>query len=142
MGRVARYVLDLIDEILAEPGIREARFEWALGDVSEKTGRRVRLPFDAAWPDRRLIVEVDENQHREAVVFWDKPDVLTVSGIPRGRQRALYDERKRSAARAAGFTVVEIPWERRPVPGKRDREADRVVLAALLRAAGAVSRRP
>jgi very-short-patch-repair endonuclease len=136
MGRVADYVIDLLDEIVGEPCQRERRFPWALGDVSEKTNRRVELPFDAVWESRRLIVEVDEDQHRRSVTFWDKPSVETVSGVSRGKQRAIYDHRKRAAARQAGFTVVEIPWDRRPVPERRDVAADRRALIRLLRAAG------
>lgn len=119
-----------------EPSERERRFPWALGDASEKTNRRVELPFDAVWESRRLIVEVDEDQHRRSIAFWDKPSVKTVSGVSRGEQRAIYDQRKRAAARRAGFTVVEIPWDRRPVPERRDVVADRTTLIALLRAAG------
>jgi hypothetical protein len=57
-------------------------------------------------------------------VIWDKPDVMTVSGVHRGEQRRVYDERKRAAGRDEGYTVVEIPWERRPAAGKRDRARD------------------
>jgi very-short-patch-repair endonuclease len=102
--------------------------------VSAKTGLARRLPFDAVWETRRLIVEVDEDQHRRPVTFWDKPHVITVSGVHRGEQRRLYDERKRAAARAEGYTVVEIPWERGPVPAKRDRPADLRTVRAKLRA--------
>ncbi len=93
MGRVADYVIDLIEEVLGEEAEREKRFPWAVGDVSRKTGRRAELPFDAFWAPRRLIVEVDEDQHRRPVPFWDKAEVLTVSGVPRGQLRAIYDDR-------------------------------------------------
>jgi len=124
MGATAAYVVDLLGEILGETPEREKRFDWAVGDVSPKTGRAVLLPFDAVWEQRRLIVEVDEDQHWQPVEFWDKPDRLTVSGMHRGEQRRLYDERKRSAARRHGYVVIEISWERRPIPAKRDRLAD------------------
>jgi hypothetical protein len=136
MGRVADYVIDLLEEILGEKAEREKRFPWAVGDLSLTTGRRAGLPFDAVWASRRLIVEVDEDQHRRPVTFWDKPHVLTVSGVPRGEQRAIYDHRKRTAARDRGFNVIEIPWERRPPPGVRDRDDDRRRLMQLLEEAG------
>jgi hypothetical protein len=136
MGQVANYVIELLAEILGEEPEREARFAWALGDLSEKTGRRARLPFDAVWRSRRLIVEVDEPQHREPVEFGDKPHVTTVSGVPRGAQRAVYDRRKRAAARAEGFILIELEWERRPPPARRDREADKNRLVAALRNGG------
>src|SRR5262245_23463406 len=126
MGAIADYVIELLAEVLEEQPEREKRFSWALGDLSPKTGRRAQLPFDAVWEARRLIVEVDEDQHRKPVAFWDKPDVKTVSGISRGQQRGIYDRRKRDAARSQGYTVVEIPWERKPRPADRDREVDRL----------------
>ena len=136
MGRVASYVIELLDELLGESACREERFPWARGDVSPRTGRALSLPFDAYWPSRRLIVEVDEDQHRQAVDFWDKPHMLTVSGGSRGEQRRIYDARKRESARRNGFVVVEIPWERRPPPERRDREADLRRLRELLEVAG------
>jgi hypothetical protein len=136
VGQVANYVIDLLAEILAEEPEREARYGWALGDVSKKTGRQAQLPFDAVWESRRLIVEVDEDQHRHPVQFWDKPDRLTVSGVHRGEQRRIYDLRKRAAAREQGYRVVEIAWERRPPPARRNRDEDRRRLRELLSEAG------
>jgi len=136
MGRTAFYVISLLAEILHEEPERERRFDWALGDPSPTTGRRAKLPFDAVWASRRLIVEVDEDQHHRPVRFWDKPDTLTVSGVHRGAQRRIYDKRKRAAARRHGYVVLEIPWDRRPPPDQRDRQADRRMLVTLLRRAG------
>jgi hypothetical protein len=136
VGKVADYVIGLLDEILDGGVEREKRYPWALGDRSDKTGRQARLPFDAVWEARRLVVEVDEDQHRRPVTFWDKPDRLTMSGVDRQEQRRIYDQRKRAAARSRGYTVVEIGWERRPAPDRRDQAADRVHLDGLLRAAG------
>lgn len=98
----------------------------------------MRLPFDAVWESRRLIVEIDEDQHRNTVVIFDKPERMTVSGTARGEQRAMYAERKRSAARAEGFLILEIPWERRPQPHRRDRVADLALLRRLLEGASIV----
>jgi very-short-patch-repair endonuclease len=111
MGRTERYVLDLVEQILG-PAERGKRFEWALGDPSRKTGRQARLPFDAVWEQRRLIIEVDEDQHTETTPIFDKPNQLTVSGVHRGEQRRLYDERKRAAAKAQGYNLVAISWSR------------------------------
>lgn len=136
MGLIATYVIGLLAEILDEQPEREAKYPWALGDPSPRTGLCRQLPFDAAWETRRLIVEVDEDQHRKPVLHFDKPHVITVSGVSRGEQRRLYDARKRAAARAQGYTLVEIPWERRPHLARRDRAADTAALRALLQAAG------
>ncbi len=136
MGQIADYVITLLEEILDEPCDREKRYAWALGDESPKTGRRARLPFDAVWESRKLIAEIDEDQHRDSMPFWDKPDRLTVSGIDRGQQRRLYDERKRNAARHEGYVMLEIPWPRRPALPDRDRAADRQALIAMLAEVG------
>jgi hypothetical protein len=66
MGQIADYVIALLDEIVGKPCEREKRYDWALGDESAKTGRRAMLPFDAVWESRKLIAEVDEDQHRQS----------------------------------------------------------------------------
>ena len=52
--------------------------------------------------------------------FFDKPDRITASGVHRGLQRRMYDERKRRAARAQGYKVVEIEWSRKRKPKADD----------------------
>lgn len=84
------YVLDLCDEVLGERGSRQHRFDWLLGDPG-KSGRRVRLPVDGYWPLAKIVVEYRERQHGDSVPHFDKPDRLTVSGVHRGLQRAIYD---------------------------------------------------
>ena len=86
-------MIDLLAERLGKP-TREMRFEWCRGDPSPKRQRGTPLPFDAVWPERMLIVEVNEDQHRKPVPHFDKPDRITVSGVHRGKQRRIYDERK------------------------------------------------
>jgi hypothetical protein len=98
VGRTEKYVVGLLETLLG-PSDRVRRFAWACGDVSPKTGRKAMLPFDAVWEARRLIVEVDEEQHTQATAFFDKPHRMTVSGVHRGRQRALYDEQAPGGAR-------------------------------------------
>lgn len=129
MGRTADYVLDLLESILGPATCREAKFPWACGDRSPKTGKTVLLPFDAYWEHRQLIVEVDEDQHSKSTPFFDHVGEVTVSGVDRGIQRKLYDQRKRQAARANGFTLLEIPWSRRK---KSNRDADMESLRELL----------
>ena len=89
------YVIDPCDEVLGVAAQRQHKFPWLVGDPSPKTGRAAGLPVDAYWPTRKLVVEFYERQHSEAVPFFDRPDRLTVSGVARGDQRALYDERPR-----------------------------------------------
>lgn len=112
MGRTETYVVSLLERLLG-PVERGKRYEWARGDASPRTGRSAMLPFDAVWEQRLLIIEIDEDQHREATPLFDKPDRLTVSGVHRGEQRRVYDARKRSAAAARGYRFIAIEWSRR-----------------------------
>lgn len=100
------YVLDLCDEVLGTPGDRQARFDWLLGDASPTTGRAARLPVDGYWPRLRLVVEFQEKQHTEAVPLFDRR--ATVSGVTRGEQRRLYDQRKAELVPANGLRLVVI----------------------------------
>lgn len=102
------YVLDLCDELLGEVGLRQHRFSWLVGDPSPKTGRAAALPVDGFWPGRKLVVEFYERQHSETVPFFDKPDRMTVSGVPRGEQRALYDERRRQLIPQQGIRLAIV----------------------------------
>lgn len=100
------YVLALCDEVLGVPGVRQARFDWLRGDPSPKRPRGTKLPVDGYWPGLRLVVEFQEEQHSEAVELFDRRQ--TVSGVDRGEQRRIYDERKRTAIPAQGLRLVVI----------------------------------
>lgn len=138
-----RYVLDLCDAVLGVAGSRQHRFAWLRGDASPTTGRSVALPVDGFWAEQQLVVEYYERQHIQQVAFFDKPDVLTVSGVHRGQQRALYDQRRRDLIPQHELTLVVITVEefgnRR---GKivRDPERDVAIVADRLRGVG--GRRP
>jgi hypothetical protein len=111
MGRIETYVIGVLEEILGQKDEKN-RFDWAVGDKSPKTGRCVQLPFDGVWERHKLIVEVDEPQHRRSVAFWNKP--TTVSGVARDKQRRKYDKRKQRAAKKHGYTVLRLEYSRRP----------------------------
>lgn len=143
------YVLDRIDAILGQASLREHRFDWLRGDPG-RTGRSAHLPVDAYWPDFALVVEVYERQHDHPVAHFDKPERLTVSGVHRGEQRRLYDQRRRSAIPANGLTLLIVRTSQLAVDRRgrvlRDAEADSVALRALvdvaLADAGRVHERP
>ncbi len=101
------YVLDLCDEVLRTRGRRQHRFDWLLGDPG-KSGRRVRLPVDAYWPAEALVVEYRERQHEVPVRHFDKPERLTVSGVHRGEQRRIYDERRERSIPEHGLRLVIV----------------------------------
>jgi len=119
MGKTADHVIEILVFLLG-PCEREKRFPWALGDTSPKTGRAALLPFDAVWECPKLIIEIDEDQHDESTPFFDKRNALTVSGVHRGDQRRIYDDRKRALAEKHGYKLVRLPWSRRRKPAKND----------------------
>jgi hypothetical protein len=100
-------VVDLCDTILGEPASRQHRFGWLTGDPG-RDGRRRTLPVDAYYAARQLVIEYRERQHDEPVAHFDKPDVLTVSGVHRGIQRRIYDERRAVEIPAHGLRLMVV----------------------------------
>lgn len=110
MGRAASdeaHVLNICDRVLGETGSRQHRFACLLGDPG-KSGRRVRLPVDGYWSLANLVVEYRERQHSQPVPHFDKPARLTISGVHRGIQRALYDARREELIPQHGIRLVII----------------------------------
>lgn len=101
------YVLTLCDRVLGEAGLRQHRFDWLLGDQG-RDGRRRRLPVDGYWLIANVVVEYRELQHDRPVPHFDKPDRMTISGVHRGRQRALYDARRDCLIPQHGIRLVVI----------------------------------
>jgi hypothetical protein len=135
---VQRYVTSLLETVLG-PAEIEKRFDWARGDSRDPSRRGVPLPFDAVWEGRKLVVEIDERQHGVPVDFFDKPNVMTVSGVHRGEQRRLYDERKVRLAREHGYTVLRISARALSMDARtraRERDVDRSAIVEILRSAG------
>ena len=124
------YVIDLCDEILGESAIRQHRFDFLRGDAN------TRLPVDAYYPSRKLVVEYRERQHTQSVRHFDKPDRMTVSGVHRGDQRRLYDQRRRDVLPRHGIRLVEIEFSslKHRSNGRlvRDRVADYAVIKGIL----------
>ncbi|HRF16791.1 MAG TPA: hypothetical protein PK977_01435 [Chitinophagaceae bacterium] len=130
------YIIDLCDQVLGLQGSRQHRFDFLLGDPG-KNGRATRLPVDVYYESLRLVIEFNEKQHSQPVRFFDKPDKMTVSGVSRGEQRKIYDQRKRTILPKHGIKVISIDHQdftcdRR---GKlmRKRADDLAVITALLK---------
>jgi hypothetical protein len=98
------YVLNLCDTILKQQGLRHYHFDFLKGDSGTK------LPVDIYYPSLSLVIEYRETQHTNAVKHFDKPDVMTVSGVHRGEQRKIYDQRRRDVLPNQGITLVEIGY--------------------------------
>ncbi len=126
------YVINLCDEILGCSARRWHRFNFLRGDAGTT------LPVDAYYPDLKLVVEYRERQHTQSVPHFDKPHRMTVSGVHRGEQRRLYDQRRREVLPKWGIHLVEIEYSelKHRSNGRlvRDRIADRTVIGGRLRA--------
>ena len=96
------YVLDLCDAVLELKGKRQHRFDFLVGDAGTK------LPVDCYYPELNLVVEYKEQQHTKPNKHFDKPDKMTVSGVHRGEQRKIYDQRRLDVLPQHGIKVVEI----------------------------------
>lgn len=126
------YVIDLCDEIVGEKALRQHRFAFLKGDGGSP------LPVDAFYPNLKLVVEYRERQHSEAVGFFDRRQ--TVSGVPRGEQRRLYDQRRREILPANGITLVEIDFSDLSHSSRKrlnkDRTYDQKILSSKLAISG------
>lgn len=98
------YVLNLCDEVLKLKASRQHKFDFLVGDSGRK------LPVDAYYPSLNLAIEYRETQHENEVKFFDKPDKITVSGVSRGEQRKIYDQRRRDVLPKHGIQLIEINY--------------------------------
>lgn len=103
-NRDENYVLDLCDKALQQKGLKQYKFDFLVGDAGTK------LPVDSYYKDLNLVVEYREHQHSQEVKFFDKPDKLTVSGVSRGEQRKIYDQRRRDVLPEHGIKLIEIDF--------------------------------
>ena len=122
----ANYILDFCDDILAQTSLREHRFSFLVGDAGTK------LPVDAYYLALNLVIEYHERQHTEAVNFFDKPDKLTVSGVSRGEQRKLYDQRRRDVLPKHEITLVELYVSDFPHDGRKRLKRSSEVIRSIL----------
>lgn len=124
------YVLDLCDEVLKLKGSRQHKFGFLLGD----TGRK--LPVDIYYSTLNLVIEYREYQHSNAVKHFDKPDKMTASGVHRGEQRKIYDQRRRDVLPINGIKLIEIDYTDFEYDGRnrivRDRVRDLEVVKGIL----------
>lgn len=103
------YIIGLCDDVLGETGLRGHRFEFLRGDPGKRAG--VRLPVDAFYASRNLVIEYYEPQHSKAVPHFDKPNKITVSGVSRGKQRQIYDQRRLTVLPQHGVTVIVLRYD-------------------------------
>lgn len=103
------YIIDLCDEVLGMKASREHTFDFLIGDVSPKTNRAEKLPVDAYYANLNLVIEFREKQHTEEVKFFSRRE--TVSGVNRGEQRKIYDQRRRDILPKHNITLIEFGYD-------------------------------
>lgn len=96
------YVIGLCNEVLGLNASQQHCFDFLVGDSGRK------LPVDAYYKDLNLVVEYCESQHTNSTPFFDNK--ITVSGVPRGEQRRLYDERRRIELPRHGIRLLSIHY--------------------------------
>jgi hypothetical protein len=107
MGKDEKYIIDLCDQILGVSALRQHRFPFLVGDP-DKRGICRKLPVDAFYENLNLVVEYRERQHSEVVKFFDRR--MTNSGVYRGEQRRIYDQRRRDILPQHGIELIEFDY--------------------------------
>ena len=105
------YIIDLCDTVLEQKAERQKRFDFLLGDFHKDGVSRTKLPVDAFYQRYHLVIEFKEAQYSASTEIFDKPDVKTVSGVNRGEQRLIYDQRRASLLPENGIKLIEISFD-------------------------------
>jgi hypothetical protein len=125
----------LCSQVLGETALTQHKFDGLQGDPGTG-GRLAELPVDVYWPGHQLVVEYRELQHDQPMLHFDKPDRLTVSGVHRGEQRAMYDARSDTQIPAHGLRLIVIRPADLDADGRgrlrRNRETDLATLKRIL----------
>lgn len=104
------YIINLCDALLNETASRQHTFPFLLGDFHKDKITRTKLPVDTYYQNLNLVIEYREKQHTEEVPHFDKPDVKTISGVSRGKQRKIYDQRRRDVLLRKNINLIEINY--------------------------------
>ena len=105
------YIIDLCDKILGLKALRQHRFDFLRGDPKRNGKPGVRLPVDAFYDSKNLVIEYYEKQHYEDVVFFDKKEFITVSGVNRKEQRMIYDKRRQEILPKHNINVIILSYK-------------------------------
>jgi len=96
------YVIGLCDKILGMKAEHQYKFDFLKGDTG------IKLPVDAYYPKLNMVVEYYESQHTESTPFFDSKK--TASGVSRGDQRRMYDQRRSEVLPKHGIKLVVISY--------------------------------
>ncbi|HMJ46808.1 MAG TPA: hypothetical protein VK498_05730 [Ferruginibacter sp.] len=123
------YIIDLCDKVLKLRAYRQHRFDFLRGDSGTL------LPVDAFYPTISLAIEYCEKQHTEEVKLFDKRQ--TVSGVNRGKQRKIYDQRRRDLLPKNNIKLIELGYDEfehsKPKRLLRNSEKDMLIIRKKLK---------
>ena len=97
------YIINLCDDVLKLKASRQHKFDFLRGDAGTP------LPVDAFYPTLNLVIEYREKQHTEEIKLFDQRQ--TVSGVSRGEQRKIYDQRRRDVLPEYNIKLIEFGYE-------------------------------
>jgi hypothetical protein len=113
------YIIDLCDEVLMMTALREYTFDFLRGDPYKKNPKGRQLPVDAFYPSLNLVIEFEESHHTQPIIFFDKPEVMTISGISRAEQRIKYIELRKEILPKHKIKLIFIAFDEFKLKGKR-----------------------
>lgn len=121
------YIISLCDEVLGLKSSRQHRFDFLRGD----TGRK--LPVDAYYQERNLVIEYHERQHKETVKLFDER--MTVSGVTRNIQRKIYDERRKTFLPQNNISLIVLSYKDfgKSKKLRKDKTADLAIIQNILK---------
>lgn len=131
------YVINLCDELLNEQASRQHKFDFLLGDFHKDGRTRSRLPVDAYYRDRNLVVELMEKQHEEPVAISEELKHRNANAAFLEEQKQIYAQRLRKALNRKDFNLIEIIYSSFECDSQkkltREKDKDLSVLKTLLK---------
>lgn len=113
------YIIDMCDQALGLVASREHTFDFLRGDPSSKFPLGKHLPVDAFYSSLKLVIEFEESHHTKPVKLFDKPGVMTVSGMDRAAQRIRYIELRKQILPKHSIKLVFFAFDEFELTGKR-----------------------
>jgi hypothetical protein len=105
--RQEHYCAKLVSDALGRIEYRENyRFEFLRGNPTSKRPNGVKLPVDAYYPSRKLVLEFRERQHYTGHPFFDGR--ITATGESRKEQRQKYDKKREDLLPANGIKLLVV----------------------------------
>ena len=77
------------------------------------------MPVDAYYQAYNLVIEFEESHHSTPVKIFDKPNVMTVSGINRAEQRLKYVSLRKAILPKHNINLMFFAYDEFALKGKK-----------------------